>query len=87
MDGASKLWVWKLVILRALMYSLLTLITAFTTGVANCDFPSLTWWNKFLIIIGVIGSWLLTMIAFLDKSIAAVKEEISQDTNQQPKGQ
>ena len=82
---SNKMWVWRLAIVKGCMYSLLTLITAFTTGVADCDFPSLTPWNKSLIILGVLSSWLLTMMAFLDKTIAAIKEESKQEQQKDTK--
>jgi hypothetical protein len=77
MGAFDKLWLYKLVILKAAMYSVLTLISAFLTGVANCDFPFLSAWNKFLIYLGVMSSWLITMMAFVEKGIAKIESDIA----------
>jgi len=77
----AKALLWKMVIAQFVMYSLLSMVSAFLGGVAQCDFPSLTNWNKFLILLSVLSSWLVTMSAFFDKSISSLKEKIKQEEN------
>lgn len=63
---------YKLVILRAALFSSNTLILAFLAAVLHIDFPSLSAWQKFLIILAVFGNWGNTMLAFLDKTISTL---------------
>lgn len=76
--------IYKLAILRGVMYSLLTLLSAFLAAVTCVDFPNISNWNKFLIIIGVLVTWLTTMLAFLDKSIASAKSQMETDATNPP---
>lgn len=63
----------KLALVRALLYSFLTLSSAFLASVQNVDFPAMSHWNQFCLILGVFGSWSTVMIAFLDKTTARIQ--------------
>lgn len=79
--------IYKLAILRGVMYSLMTLISAFLAAVTAVDFPSQSNWTKFLIVLGVLVTWLTTMLAFLDKSIASAKAQADSDAPNPPQNE
>lgn len=66
---------YKLAILRGVLYSLMTLVTSFLAAVTCVDFPTLSTWNKFLLILGVFATWMTTVLAFLDKTLAKISPQ------------
>lgn len=72
---AITLIAYKLAILRGILYSLMTLITGFLAAVTCVDFPAQTHWNQFLLLLGVFATWMTTMLAFLDKTLAKISAQ------------
>lgn len=76
----KKLWdqtklnvmVWKLAYARAILYTFSILINSFITANATVVWQNLDTFSRFMIILGCIGSWCTTMIAFLDKTSASL---------------
>lgn len=69
---SAALLIYKLAIVRALLYSTTTAGTTFLAAVQNVDFPSMTHWNQFCLLLGVFITWAGTMIAFLDKTSSRI---------------
>lgn len=66
MDRIKLTWFeWRMAILYGLLFSMTALISSFLTGVMEIDFPALSHWKQFLIILGVALNWGNTMMAFL----------------------
>lgn len=69
---SASIVLYKLAIIRVLFYSFMTLGGAFEVSVQNVDFPTMTHWNQFVLILGVLVTWSATMLAFLDKTSARI---------------
>lgn len=73
LNAAKVQWLlWKLAVARFILYSLSTLISSFMTANATIVWTNLTNWERFIVILGCIGSWTTTMIAFLDKTSSQI---------------
>lgn len=71
-DARLAVIYWRLSIARVLLYSMSTLIASFMTSNAIVSWPSLSWFERFLVCLGAFSSWSTTMVAFLDKSIGNI---------------
>jgi hypothetical protein len=61
-------WLWRLAIIKMVLFSLATLAGAWMTALNKLDWDSLAWDDRRNIIIGMFLIWSNVMIAFLDKS-------------------
>ena len=73
-NARLQLVLWKLAIARFTLYSLSTLISSFMTANATVAWTSLSGWERFIVILGCVGSWTTTMIAFLDKTSSQISK-------------
>ena len=67
-DTKVQLLLWKLAIARFILYTIAVLINSFLTANASIVWGSLDGFEKFIVILGCVGSWSTTMIAFLDRT-------------------
>lgn len=82
-DSARRtILLWKLVIIRAALYSLVTLGAAWLTATSGLDVGALHFWDKVTLAVGIVVLWGNQMMSFLDKTaagIAANKPPIGSD--------
>lgn len=71
-DWASKSWqkamVWKLAIVRCVLFSLITLGTAIQTACISINYAAMPPQEKILLWIGIIVLWGNQMLSFLEKT-------------------
>lgn len=77
-EWATKQWqtamVWKLAIVKGVLFSLVTLGAAWQVATAGMEFGSLHYWDRVNIVIGIFVLWGNQMISFLDKTAATVRD-------------
>ena len=75
-DWATKQWqaavLWKMVIIKVSLLSLVTLGAAWQTATAGMDFGMLPKWDRVNILVGIFVLWGNQMVAFLDKSAGQI---------------
>lgn len=74
----TKAWanvlLWKLAIVKAVLFSMVTFGTAIQTASIAGDYESLSPWKRGLLWIGVFVLWGNQMLSFFDKAAASVKD-------------
>lgn len=75
-EWAEKQWqkamVWKLAIARCILFSLVTLGTAWQTSTSSVDFGAMDRWERLSLFIGIFVLWGNQMLSFLDKTTANI---------------
>ncbi len=62
----------RLTIFRFFLFSVGALCTSLQTALAGTDWATSDRQTQIMIVIGIVGSWVVTMSAFLDKSMARI---------------
>jgi hypothetical protein len=73
-----------LVIVRIILYTLVSLGITWQTSMTDVDWLSLTWVAKSCVIAGMVVLWGNSMMAFLDKSVWKMDEEAKAKLNAPP---
>jgi len=75
-EWATKQWqtalVWKLAITKAILFSLVTLGSAWQVATAGLKFGQLDYWDRVGIVVGIFVLWGNQMMAFFDKTAANI---------------
>ena len=71
-EAKSILIVWKLFIVRATLFSIVTLGTAWMTATSGLDVGALPFWDKVTLVVGIIVLWGNQMVAMLDKTAGKI---------------
>lgn len=64
--------VWKLALVRAALFSAVTLGTAWQTSTASVDFGAMHKWERVTLFVGIFVLWGNQMLSFLDKTTARI---------------
>ena len=70
-DQAERM-LWRLATIKVVMFSVLSLLTCWMTATQGLDMTRLSTYELVQTIIGCICAWLITMVAFIDKSASQV---------------
>lgn len=72
----TKAWanvlLWKLAIVKAVLFSMVTFGAAWQVATAGMAFGDLPYWDRFNIIVGIFVLWGNQMISFFDKSAVQI---------------
>lgn len=58
--------VWKIFLIRSVLYSIVCLGSAWMTATSGLDVGSLPFWDKVTLVVGIFVGWGTLMIALLD---------------------
>lgn len=74
-DSATKtMWVWRLAIVKGVLFSIVTLGVAWQTATAGLDVGLLSFWDKLNLAVGITVLWGNQMISFFDKTASSIKQ-------------
>lgn len=72
----TKAWanvlLWKLAIVKVVLFSLVTLGAAWQVATAGMDFGALSYWDRVNIVVGILVLWGNQMISFFDKTASQI---------------
>lgn len=63
---------WVLATIKFILFSSTSFWTCWTAATSQIDFTVLSQWDQFQIVGGCIAAWLITMIAFIDRSASQI---------------
>jgi len=83
---AQQVWIiWKLAIVKAALFSIVTLCAAWQVATAGLDVGLLSFWDKVNLAAGITVLWGNQMMSFFDKTAASIAKNnlpIGQDPTQ-----
>lgn len=64
--------VWKIFIIRTILYSIVMLGATWMTAANGLDIGALPFWDKVMLVVGIFVSWGMLMIAMFDKTASYI---------------
>lgn len=71
-DAKAAILLNKLAVFRFLLFSFGSLAAATQTALAGMQWSNSDWQTRLMVMIGVLSSWSIAMMAFLDKTMARI---------------
>ena len=65
---------WRMAIVRCILFSAVTFGTALQTATVGVEYPELSGWNKTMLWVGIFVLWGNQMLSFLDKTAGRLAE-------------